>query len=180
MGSFCQQSSFSLSAFFHDGAFGELVCTVNCTEVPHDYLSTWSRDHTGQNYLAHIVYTSIPHTLPLPYFPLVYLSTNLQPATVTLMVPMAPSVSHLVGSAPVTSLHHLRMWPAQTDSAASVLSTTMGPPALGARVSTSLKCTVLHIYSHLVVIPVLSCLQPVDVPLLTTCVTAQVGSVAVQ
>ena len=56
------------------------------------------------------VYTSIHlHTFPLPCSPNFLVTTNLQPATVILMVPTALSVSPLVDSARATVLLHLRM-----------------------------------------------------------------------
>lgn len=60
--SFCQQSAFSLSAFFHGGARGEHACLVTRTDVriPHDHDCSfmqlhesrrWPRDNTGGNAL---------------------------------------------------------------------------------------------------------------------------------
>lgn len=52
-----------------------------------------------------------------------------------------------MGSAPVIALPHLRTCPAQTDSAASVLSSTMGPAALDACVSDSLNALYIRIHT---------------------------------
>ena len=61
IGSFCQESSFSLSAFFHDGARGEHACIVTCAKVQTTAMVSyvhmenmhdgrrWPKDFTVQN-----------------------------------------------------------------------------------------------------------------------------------